>query len=399
MNPTKPPSKPPSSPSSPAPVAAVAAVAEPSRCRHHPRCPGCPLMGRDYAEQLQTKHARVRRAFGRFGHLPAPPAPLPAPRQMAYRHRLKLPLHVMNDHVSIGLYDRAGRTVLDTPDCPVLDSGLRESLQPILGWLRGKRGVHSLDLRRSEATGELQAVFACKGGELPGGARAARALAQAVPKLRSIAVSRADPEGRRVIGDAPRVIAGRAHIEEAIGATRYRIYPGAFFQVDPASAVGLHKLVKDGLGGARRVLDLYAGVGAYALMLAGSVEKVVAIEEVPAAVEAARAMAPRNVEVIGSKVEDQNLEGRFDAAVLNPARRGADPKTLERLARAVSPQRIGGQAGGGAEEDERLAADDGALVRPGHADDHVAVPVPVHVARGGDRIPEVGTRQLARGGP
>ncbi|MCK6516939.1 methyltransferase [Myxococcota bacterium] len=334
MNPTKPSNKPPPQPSPP-PAAAAVAAAEPSRCRHHPRCPGCPLMGRDYAEQLQTKHARVRRAFARFGHLPVPQAPLPAPRQMAYRHRLKLPLHITNDHVSIGLYDRAGRTVLDTPDCPVLDAGLRESLQPVLAWLRGKRGVHSLDLRRSEATGELQAVFACKGGELPGGARAARALAQAVPKLRSIAVSRADPEGRRVIGDAPRVIAGRAHIEEAIGATRYRIYPGAFFQVDPASAVGLHKLVKDGLGGARRVLDLYAGVGAYALMLAGSVEKVVAIEEVPAAVEAARAMAPRNVEVIGSKVEDQNLEGRFDAAVLNPARRGADPKTLERLARAV----------------------------------------------------------------
>ena len=115
MNPHKPSTKPPPQPS-PAPV--VAAVAEPSRCRHHPRCPGCPLMGRDYAEQLQTKHARVRRAFGRFGHLPAPPAPLPAPRQMAYRHRLKLPLHVMNDHVSIGLYDRAGRSSLQRSTLP-----------------------------------------------------------------------------------------------------------------------------------------------------------------------------------------------------------------------------------------------------------------------------------------
>ena len=157
-----------------------------------------------------------------------------------------------------------------------------------------------------------------------------------VPALKSVAVSRADPERRRVMGAAPRLVAGDAAIEEAIGATRYRLYPGAFFQVDPRQAERLHGLVKGLVGNARTVLDLYCGVGAYARMLAPGRQKVLAVEEVPQAAEAARAGAPPNVEVICGKVEEVTLEGRWDCAVINPARRGSDPAALARLAQIAA---------------------------------------------------------------
>lgn len=292
-------------------------------------------MGLPYPEQLRRKRERLLEALGRYPHLDLSgrvEAIVGAVRTEGYRHRLKLPVAVGQDHVRIGLYG-ANHEVLDTPDCPVLAPELRAALPPLLAWLRGRRGVHSLDLRRSAATGELMAVLACDGGELPGGARGARELRRAVPGLASIAVSRADPEGRRVMGAAPRVVAGAAAIEEAIGPTRYLLHPGAFFQVDPLQAEALHRLVRELVGPARRVLDLYAGVGAYALMLAPHVERVVMVEEVPQAAEAARRKAPPNVEVHAAKVEHLELAGRFDAAILNPARRGSDPASLARLAR------------------------------------------------------------------
>ncbi len=304
-------------------------------CRHFPRCPGCAYVGRPYDQQLARKRERLARAFSCFPHLPAVGEVAPALRTEAYRHRVKLPVHVAKDHVSVGLYDPETKRVLDTPDCPVLEPGLRDALARVATFLHGRRGVHSMILRRSSATGELALVLACRGGELDGGPRAARKLVRDLPGLASVAVSVADPEGKRVMGREPHVIAGAKTIEERIGETRYRLHPGAFFQVDPVNASQLHTAVKDFVGGARSVLDLYAGVGAYGLMLAEGRDRVTLVEEVPAAARSARERAPRNVEVIEGRVEDLRLAGTFDVAILNPARRGSDPKTLRWLARAA----------------------------------------------------------------
>lgn len=309
-------------------------------CRHHPsrggRCPGCALLDRPYPEQLARKRQRLVAALGRYPHLGLPPVEdlVPAAWTGAYRHRLKLPVAVGRTRVAVGLYG-PGHEVLDTPDCPVLTEPLRAMLAGVVGWLAGKDGVHSVDLRVSQASGRGMVVFACRGGELPGGARAARELLRRVPALATVAVSRADREGKRVMGSAPRVLAGPTFLEEHIGPTRYQLHPGAFFQVDPRQAEQIHALVKQMVGPARRVLDLYSGVGAYGLMLAAGREKVLLVEEVPQAAEAARAMAPPHVEVTAAKVEDVALQGRWDAAVLNPARRGSDVATLRTLAGLV----------------------------------------------------------------
>jgi 23S rRNA (uracil1939-C5)-methyltransferase len=303
-------------------------------CRHHPVCPGCPLISEPYPAQLLAKAERLRRAFARYPHLGRVPDVLPARLESGYRHRLKLPVQVSKDHVRIGLLGENNQ-ILDTPDCPILDPGLRDTLDRVLAWMRGRNGIHSLDLRRSAKTGEVQAVFACLGGDLLGGAKAVRQLMADVPAITSVAVSVADPERKRVMGRNPEIVAGKPFIAESIGATEYRLFPGAFFQVDPVNAERLHALVRAAVGDAKSILDLYAGVGAYALMLAPGRDRVVMVEEVTQAVRAARSVAPPNVEVVESKVEALELKDRFDVAILNPARKGSDPQTLARIANLV----------------------------------------------------------------
>ncbi|MEQ1566739.1 MAG: hypothetical protein ABMA64_13945 [Myxococcota bacterium] len=307
--------------------------AAPLACRHHPACPGCPLIDRPYDQQLASKRERLVRALARYPHLELPEVEpiVGAVRTAGYRHRLKLPVHVAGEQVRIGLYGPDHR-VLHTPDCPVLAPELRDTLRVLVEWLRGRAGVHSIDLRVSVATGEQMLVLACRGSDVPGGPRAVRELRRRAPALASVAVSRADPEGKRVMGRAPEVVAGARWIEEQIGQTRYRLHPGAFFQVDPLQAEQIHHRVRDHVGPARTVLDLYAGVGAYGLMLAPGRSRVVLVEEVTQAADGARAVAPPNVEVLARKVEDVAFDRRFDAAVINPARRGSDPESLRRLA-------------------------------------------------------------------
>ncbi len=290
-----------------------------------------------YEQQLGTKVARLARALARYPHLGLEPteAIRGSPFTSAYRHRLKLPVHVGRNHVAIGLYDDAHR-VLDTPDCPVLVPALREALPPLLDRLRDQPAVHSVDLRWSRATGDLSVVLASASGQLAGGQRAARELRRAVPRLASVAVSRADRERKRVLGSRPRVLAGAKAIEEAVGDTRYRLHPGAFFQVDPRQAEVVHALVREAVSNAKSVLDLYAGVGAYGLMLAASAKRVVMVEEVHEAAEGAFAAAPAHVEIVAGRVEDVRFDDeRFDVAILNPSRRGADPAVLARVARCA----------------------------------------------------------------
>lgn len=304
-------------------------------CSHHPVCPGCPLLDRSYPDQLKAKGARLQEALSLYPHLSLYRTPdvIGAAFTEGYRHRLKLPVHIGAERVAIGLYDRSNGQVLDTPDCPVLAPVLRQAMRTIAHWLLGRRGIHAIDLRVSDATGELQLVIACQGGDLHGGPRAAEDLMKRIPGLTSVAVSEADPDGRRVMGRRPRPIAGERSIEEAIGTTRYQLHPGAFFQADPRNAVHLHEIVRGYVGDAETVLDLYAGVGAYALAMAEGRRRVVAVEEVRQAAKAARHMAPPNVEVVTSSVEDLKLTEPFDVAILNPARRGSDLHTLTQVAK------------------------------------------------------------------
>ena len=302
-------------------------------CRHHPSCPGCPLLSLSYPEQLQAKQRRLAEALARYPHLPPAPPVQAARFTQDYRHRLKLPVSGSGPAQRIGLRGSQGGAVVDTPDCPVLTPGLREVLQAIRPWLAARRGIQSIDLRQSALTGKVQLLLACEGGDLHGGKRAARDLLRQVPALVSIAVSTADPEGKRVMGRAPQVIAGTATLEEGIGEARYHLYPGAFFQVDPRNAEWIHAQVAAAVGDARRVMDLYAGVGAYARMLAPGREAVLAVEEVPLAARAAALDAPDNLTVHQGRVEDLPLDTRTDAVVLNPARRGSLPSVLERVAR------------------------------------------------------------------
>lgn len=307
----------------------------PQPCTHHPTCPGCPLRDHEVDEQLQIKRDRLDQALRAFGHLElrAPPVQQ-ATHTDAYRHRLKLPVrHDRHGGVAIGLADRATSRTLDTPSCVVLRPELREGLDHVRAWLAGRTEVHSVDLRWSDHASQAQLVLACLGGSLKGGRKAVATLRAAWPALTSVAVSQADPERKRVMGRRPQRLDGDAFLPEAIGDTRYRLYPGAFFQVDPRNATQILDHVRQGVGEARTLLDLYAGVGTWALALAEGRERVVAVEEVRQAAEAARAEAPPQVSVHATRVEDLPMDEPFDAVIVNPARRGCRPEVLHHVNR------------------------------------------------------------------
>ena len=138
---------------------------------------------------------------------------------------------------------------------------------------------------------------------------------------------------------------GQSHYVEELLGRRFRVASPSFFQVNTHQAEHMARMVRDRLElvSTDTLLDAYAGVGTFAVLLAGEAGRVIAIEESSAAVRdaALNAEGVNNVEFVESKTEDalETLEEPIDAVILDPPRAGCAPTVLAALVR-LAPRRI-----------------------------------------------------------
>lgn len=140
---------------------------------------------------------------------------------------------------------------------------------------------------------------------------------------------------------------GVDHLVEEFADIAFLLHPTTFFQVNIAAAQALLDLIRAGLGpmAGGRLLDLYCGAGAFTLPLARDAAEIVGIEEYAGAIaDAERTAAAHgiaNAYFINASVEAalSDFEGSFDAAVLDPPRRGCHPRALTMLLE-LAPRRI-----------------------------------------------------------
>lgn len=151
----------------------------------------------------------------------------------------------------------------------------------------------------------------------------------------------------------------RETVQQSLLGRSFRVSGGAFFQVNtrpeirpgtptPQSMADLlagEVLTGLALTGTQSVLDLYAGVGVFAVLAAPRARRVIAVEEVGVAATDARFNAQiagtRNVEVHTRRAELflSTFRERIDVVVLDPPRAGCAPPVLDGLLR-LRPRRI-----------------------------------------------------------
>lgn len=126
--------------------------------------------------------------------------------------------------------------------------------------------------------------------------------------------------------------------EQILGLT-FKISPFSFFQTNSLGAEVLYETARSYVGETKDkvIFDLYSGTGTIAQMLAPVAKKVIGVEIVAEAVEAAKENAAlnglTNCEFIAGdvlKVIDEITE-KPDIIVLDPPRDGINPKALEKI--------------------------------------------------------------------
>jgi 23S rRNA (uracil1939-C5)-methyltransferase len=144
-----------------------------------------------------------------------------------------------------------------------------------------------------------------------------------------------------------RRVRGETFLVQQVGDVCWHVSAGSFFQNNAQQTARLIERVRALMGDVRdgRILDLFCGVGTFAIPLRMDGAQVTGVESYAPAVEDARRSAMLNhVQGItwhAGAVEAvlERSEGPFDGAVLDPPRRGCERGALERLV-ALAPRRI-----------------------------------------------------------
>ena len=300
-------------------------------CRHARSCGGCQLQHAADTFVATWKLDVVRRAMA-AQELEAPLRPI-VTSPPGSRRRATLSARRGKSGAMAGFHARASDTVVPIPDCQLLRPDLMTAL-PV---------AEALASAGASRKGELgvQATASLAGLDIAvhGGKAVDAALRTALAEL----------AGRHALARLSwddEVIAMRARPEQAIARCRVTPPPGAFLQATAEGERALQAAVAEALSGARRIVDLFAGCGTFALALAEAAP-VHAVEGDAAMLAAldhgwrhATGLKPVTTEardLFRRPLSGQELNG-FDGAVIDPPRAGAAAQTTE-LARA-GPARV-----------------------------------------------------------
>ncbi len=347
--------------------AEVVSVATPSRDRVEPRCPhfgpcgGCVWQHIAYPAQALAKEAAVRESLAHLGGLADVVVRqiIPAPDPWYYRNKMEFSFHPDG---TLGLHRRGewNRIVpieacfLQSPESVALVSAVRvyarhgrlTSYDPRthLGFLR------SLVIREGRGTGDRLVGLITGPGLFADAAafvEAVHAAASGVTGIVREVVTGASDGGPPA---AIEVLDGRGYLEEELAGLRFRIGLDTFFQTNTVQAARIVGYVVDAARPAagRAVLDLYCGVGTFALALAREGARVCGIELVRASIDAARTNAAINgLDRLTFVVGDARVvlpgvaaeHGAPDVLVLDPPRAGAGAKVMRKIGR-TGAQRV-----------------------------------------------------------
>jgi 23S rRNA (uracil1939-C5)-methyltransferase len=296
-------------------------------CRHFPECGGCQLQHLDDAAYAEFVRDRIASALEGQGVPPPDFAPvhLSPPNT---RRRASLAAQRVGGGVVIGFKQERSHRIEDMRECHILAPELFALVAPLralLATLLPPRGNATVKLARAD-----QGVDLLIEGARADSLAAAEALTDFAQRHGLARLSLDE-------GDGPQTRWEPEPVTITLGGTPVALPHDAFLQATADGEAALVAAVRDGVGEARIVADLFAGLGTFALALQG---RVYAAEAARAAVLALKAARP------GLFVEHRDLYrrplatvelDRFEAVVLDPPRAGAEAQVAN-LAASKAPR-------------------------------------------------------------
>lgn len=270
-------------------------------CPYFPQCGGCTARNLPYDKQLEQKTAYIRGLLKPFGGKVAPCA---GGAEDGCRNKVHLAFCTEKGVVRAGFFDSRTHRVVPVKTCPMHGHWYEKLVAVTEDWCaqckiipyQPRTGKGSLRFVAARYLGDrLMVTVVSQQPRLPGLDKLHRALeAQFGPTGLWLNIN--DRRDSAVFSQNFRHIAGPKKLRGALLGVKFELSPDAFFQVNTEMAARMYarivELAKE--IGPDTVVDAYSGIGITSLLFAGAGMQVTSVEQVPSAVEDAKAMAKYN---------------------------------------------------------------------------------------------------------
>ncbi len=331
-------------------------------CPHFGVCGGCLYQSLPYEEQLKIKEQQVKSLIDGVCSSYVFEGIKGSPVFKGYRNKMEFSFgdEFKDGPLALGMHRRGSfYDIVNTPECQIVNQDFCKILTYTLEYFTEKKAgyykklqhvgyLRHLLVRRAVKTGEILAALVTSGQtetletgeeELLEGWRAGLLSLSLEGSFAGILHIRNDSLADVVQSDETRILYGKDYFYEELLGLKFRISPFSFFQTNSLGAEVLYETARGYVGETadKVVFDLYSGTGTIAQIIAPVASKVVGVEIVEEAVEAARENAAMNglsnCEFIAGdvlKVIDE-LQDKPDLIILDPPRDGIHPKALEKI--------------------------------------------------------------------
>ena len=328
-------------------------------CVHAGECGGCTYQTLPYDRQLEMKAEQVKKLMDdvinqenrdyQFLGIKE------SPRQTGYRNKMEFSFgdEVKDGPLALGMHKKnTFHDIVNITDCQIVDNdynlivkcalNIAQQMElPFYHKMRHEGYFRHLVVRRAESSGDIL-VNIVTTSQVEADLTKLRDALLELPlsgKIIGILHTTNDSLADVVQADKIDILYGQDYFYEEILGLKFKISPFSFFQTNTLGAEVLYKTARDFVGETKDkvIFDLYSGTGTIAQMLAPVAKKVVGVEIVEEAVEAAKVNAELNgldnCEFIAGdvlKVVDE-LEDKPDFIVLDPPRDGIHPKAIQKI--------------------------------------------------------------------
>ncbi len=352
-----------------------------SPCSRFGLCGGCTYLSLGYEEQAKIKEEQVKKLLDHV--LVGKQNPYiwegikTSPKMYEYRNKMEFSFgdEYKDGPLALGMHKRGSfYDIVTVDDCKLVDSDYRLILREVLSYFADKnisffhRLIHvgylrHLLVRKAVKTGEILVALVTTSQNPPAVEELINGFCEmlkALPlegKLTGVLHITNDSIADVIQSDETHILYGQDFFYEELLGLRFRVSTFSFFQTNSLGAEVLYSTAREYIGDLsgrkagdeqattdgndkasdKVVFDLYSGTGTIAQLMAPVAKKVIGVEIVEEAVEAAKKNAERNgltnCEFIAGdvlKVLD-DIQEKPDLIILDPPRDGIHPKALPKI--------------------------------------------------------------------
>ena len=322
-------------------------------CPMHNVCGACSLQFIDYDAQLTFKKEILQDTFRSFNIDIEDVEPSPDTKE--FRHKIQYPIRQTNvsKRILAGYFKPKSHDIVNIKYCPIQPSICDE----IIDFIRETAPMYNIDgyrekenkgllrhivIRSSVKTGKNLVVMVINSNKPNEKIKDfAQKLYDRFDSVIGVEANLNNKKTNLILSDTTVSLIGRDYIEEDICEVTFKIGANTFFQVNPKSAENIFKFVKNYIKETvpnPTILDAYAGISAFGLVMSDVAKSVTSVEENSASVKLAKEVARENgIENIELNCGDSeryfedciNSRKSFDITILDPPRKGCSEKTLE----------------------------------------------------------------------